>query len=110
MFQRRRHPTSQMNGHVGDEEINVLRRAKTDHFMRMEILCTTGHLLPQLGIGQGRVSTDNGNLVWITPSILMQIVFEIHPFSDNLRSTRATRLSRERRLRGVASEASRVMP
>ena len=74
MLQRCCHPTSQMNGHVGDEEIDVLRRAKTDDFMRTEILRTTGHLLPQLGIGERTIPTDNRHLVRIALGVLMQII------------------------------------
>ena len=74
MFQRGRHASGEMNGHVGDKEVNVLRRTETDHFMRTEIVRTTFHLLPQLGISQILIPTDYSDLIRISDGVLSQII------------------------------------
>ena len=67
-----------MGGEVGDHEIDVLRGAKAMDFVARQRLTRLFDLLPQLGIGQGTVSTDDGELGGIALGVLSQIIFENH--------------------------------
>ena len=100
-----------MGGEVGDEEVDGLGGTEsvdlTQRLTQREALRMD--CLPKTGVGERLAPTDYSDLIRITPGILLKIVDE-HHFSESLDSTRATRLSSERRLRGVASVASRVMP
>jgi hypothetical protein len=46
--------------------------------MGTEIVRTTLYLLPQLGIGQGPIPTDNGYLRGIAKGVLIQVILERH--------------------------------
>jgi hypothetical protein len=46
--------------------------------MGTEIVRTTLYLLPQLGVCQGAIPTDNGDLRGIAKGVLIQIILERH--------------------------------
>ena len=108
LLQRRRHATGQMDGKIGDHEVYGLGSAEGNHLTSGQRRGLLLHHLPQTGIGIRVAVTNDGGLLGIAQGILLEIVNKSHR-AASLRSTIATILSSERRLRGVASVASRVM-